>query len=233
MKNYLLVLYFFLFSLSNSIAQSDVMIQDRLFKSQPQSAFVVSLERTGIKDKDMVKEWESYLKEFDSKVDFDKDAKMYVSEDAQVTAISNGPLQVFMRKNNLSDQQTEFSVWIKDANGNFVGSNASDAKESMASQWVLNYAINIKRNQIKELLDDMEDDLESITDDKEDLDDDIKSREEEIKDLREDIKDEEEKIKEAKKELPGVEEKLRAQTAEVEKLKRTLQELESRKKEMN
>lgn len=231
MKPHLITIYLLVFSFAMSMAQSDVIVQDRLFRTESHHAFVVSVERSGIKDKDIEKMWKSYLKNFDTKPKFDKDAKMYVAEDAQVSKISNAPLQVFMRKNNLSDAQTEFTVWLKDSNGNFVGSAASDAKKDMASQWVLNYAIYIKRNQVEELLDDKEDDLRSLEKEKEKLDKEIKSGEKEIEKLREDIEDEEKTIREAKEELPEVEKKLNTQRSEVEKLKRTMEELESRSKQ--
>jgi len=229
MKNYLLSFTLFLVFLSSVWSQSEVIIQKRIFKSDPQTAFVVSVEREGVKDKDIDKMWKSYLKNFDTKPDFDKESELSVAEEAMVSKISNGPLKIFMRKNNVSKVQTEFTIWIKDSNNQFVGSAASDANTDITSQWVLDYAICIKRHQKEEILEELEDDLKSLEKEKKKLDKEVKSAQKAIEKMRDKIEDEEKDIREAKEELPEVSRELSSKKMEVDLIRKELEQLRKRK----
>ena len=212
---------------TSTLAQSEVFIQKRLFKSEPKSSFVVSVERSDVKEKDIEDIWKDYVKNFDSKPDFDKDQNLSISEDVNLPELSSGGLHIFMRKNTLPEDQMEFAIWIKSANDGFIGGD--HPKVAFAKQWVLEYALNVKRYQITERLEEKVDDLEDLQDDREDLVDDIADSKKEIEKLRDDIEKEEKKIVEAENELPELESTLQEVQKRVNILKAQLKEVEARK----
>jgi len=219
-----------------TFAQSEVLVQKRLFKIEPQHAFTFSVERSDVKDKEIVKMWNSYLKNFNSKPDFDKDLQMEVAEEVQIEKISSDPLRIYMRKSNISDAQTEFVVWLQNSKGNFIGNESTDGDIRMAKQWVLEYGICIKRHQITERLEENQDDLESLVKDKEKLTEKLEDSQEEIEDLKKeieklkkDIEKEKENIDEVNEELPEVEAEIKKKQTEVDKFNRQLQELKALK----
>jgi hypothetical protein len=226
MKHILTGFFSFLFILS-SIAQSEVLVQKRLFQNEPQYAFVTSLERSEIKDKDIDEMWEDYLDEFNSKPDFNKDLQMEVAEEVEIGDIASESITVYMRKTNVSGSQTEFVIWMQNKNGVFIGGESTSNVIPSARQWVLGFPISIKRKHITEQLEESQDDLEDLMDDKEDLTDDLEDARKEIEDLKQDIEKEEEKISEVEKKLPEVEADLKKKQIEVDKLKKELRDLEA------
>lgn len=222
----LAILILVILTTSTSVfSQIEVLEQKRQFTSGLKTAFVFSAERQELKDGEIEDAWEDYVEDYNGNLDFDKETKMYVAEETEISSISQNPLHVFMRMSNISKGQTEFAIWLRQNDGSFLQSESSKPNAQSAKSWVKEFARQLIRMNLEEVLDEMEDELDDLVDDKEDLEEDLKSAKENIEKYQKKIEDEKEEIEEITNELPQLKIKVSSKQAEVNNVRSRLDAL--------
>ena len=168
------------------------------------NAYGVSLE--GVGSKEAIKNWESFIKEYDAKTKKDKKQDLYVSENVQIPSIGKNPVDVYaMFSGDKSD--TEVSVWFDTGSG-YVNSidmeQQSEAAEAIVSEFSL--------KALKESAMNNEEDQKKVA---KNLEGDLKKMQKNEDDLRKEISKAQENILKWEKELAQNEDDMAAKKKEI------------------
>lgn len=154
------------------------------------NAFNVNLE--GVSSKDAIKNWESFVKDYDAKTKKDKKQDLYVSENVQIPSIGKNPVDLYaMFSGDKSD--TEVSIWFDTGSG-YVNSIDMESQSEAANAIVTEFAMRA----LKESAINMEEEEKKIA---KDLDGDLKKMQDKEDDLRKEISKAQENILKWEKEL--------------------------------
>lgn len=193
MKNTLVII---ICLLAFGTMNAQVMQKEAVMSLGSQNAFYINLDGA---DEGLAEDvWKNYLKEY-GKVKKNRKADELLCEECNITLISGATLQVYLKLDEGREMTTAYAYF--DNGSSFItAENDPEAAESI-EKFIHNYSLEVKKEVIKEQLEDEEDTLK-------DFNKDLAKLEKENKKLHEEIKKAEDKIRESEE---GIEKNLRAQ----------------------
>ncbi|WP_020538087.1 hypothetical protein [Lewinella cohaerens] len=171
--------------------------------------------------------WEDFSKDFyGTRAKYDRRNKEYFSDDAEIAAIGKGnTIDIYTSiEDKGKDQGSELSMWI-DLGGAYLAANTHADRYLEAEKMLIRFGLEVAKENVRmqikaqeKALDDLEDDLKKLGNDKERLERDIVKAQEAIARAEEEIKtnDQSQSDKEAE---------IKAQQELIEATKRKLKDL--------
>ena len=155
MKN-AFILFAFILIASSTFAQTAEKKAINLQKTMTQgnhNAFVINLD--GIPKKDAEKEWKDFTKSIKAKSKQDRKTKLWLSDDAEISSISNNTVDMYADVRYESSTVSSVYVWF-DLGGAYL-SSATHSEEGVAAKKMLqNFTVSVYQNQAKDVLKKLE-----------------------------------------------------------------------------
>jgi len=208
MKN-AFILFAFILIASSTFAQTaekkaiNLPNIDELEKTMTQgnhNAFVINLD--GIPKKDAEKEWKDFTKSIKAKSKQDRKTKLWLSDDAEISSISNNTVDMYADVRYESSTVSSVYVWF-DLGGAYL-SSATHSEEGVAAKKMLqNFTVSVYQNQAKDVLKQEENTLSDF--------------EKDLKKLEKNNKEYHKKIEEAKELIAKMEKNIEVNIIDQEK----------------
>lgn len=210
MKKYLLIM---LLGFSTLMFGQEIVEQERTMSKGLHNGFY--LEIPGAERKQAQNIWKDYLKEFAKKVKDKNDE--YYTEEARVPLINgNGALTIYAEIKEGRGQSTLYT-WV-DLGGAYLNSIDHQTQYEGLVQFLEDYFYLVRKDVVKEELEDAEDVLKDIQKELDKLKDKNEDYHKDIEDAQKKIREAEDKIAKNLKEQDDVRIKLEKQRRDVEKI---------------
>ncbi|QLH30487.1 MAG: hypothetical protein HWD63_14580 [Candidatus Parvibacillus calidus] len=145
------------------------------------NALTVSLTDISVSDAEKV--WKDFAKTFGGKIKYNKKEKEYFVDDASVPSVSTNTIDLYSKAEKVGTE-VAYSVWF-DLGGGYLSSTSNAAMYSNAVSFMKDFLREVERFKINEQLkiemkslEKLNDNLKSLTRDKEGYEKDIKKAEE-------------------------------------------------------
>ncbi len=214
-------LILFLCSFFPLLASAQVTESVKAMSQGSNNALSVSLADISVSDAEKV--WKDFAKTFSSKIKYNKKEKEYFVDDASVPSVSPNTIDLYSKAEKVGNE-VAFSVWF-DLGGGYLSSASNAAMYSNAVSFMKDYMKEVERFKINEqlkvemkALDKLNDNLKSLTRDKDGYEKDIKKAEDKITESRA-------KIEQNVKDQANKQTEINTQQAKIDKIKADLQKL--------
>lgn len=234
MKKFFIVGMCILGAFTNSWAQKIVETNSAMSQG---SNNALTVDLPGVKAKEAMKEWESYVKQFDGKTKSDKKTGEIFSDNAKMKAINgNNTIDIYAKAVDNSTGAT-LSVWF-DLGGAFLSSREHAQNYPAAEQIVQKFSLGVSRGLIEEELKaevkkqkELEEQYKDLSKEKDKMEKNIKERENDIEDYKKKIEKAKADIEKTKGDIQTNVGKQKDKQKEVDDQKEVVKKVESKLKE--
>ncbi|MEM9820840.1 MAG: hypothetical protein AAF985_07200 [Bacteroidota bacterium] len=168
----------------------EVKMGDRSMSKGSQNSYTVILASS--EKKELEKSWSKFMKEYKGKTKRDKKTDEHMTDNAQISSMSDNTVDVYTRFQELGNE-TQMTVWF-DLGGAFVTANGHPEASATAQNILVSFAKTVDKKNVEELLK-----LEEKNQKK--VEGELKKNEKELKKLEKDIENYQKKIKEAEEKI--------------------------------
>ena len=164
----------------------NIKVGERSMSNGSQNSYTVMLASSS--KKDMEKAWSKFMKEYKGKTKRDKKTDEYLTDNAEISSMSDNTVDVYCRLQDLGNE-TQMTVWF-DLGGAYVNADAHPEASSTAQNMLMSFAKTVDKKNVEELLK-----VEEKSQKK--LEGEMKKNGKELKKLEKDIENYKKKIAEA------------------------------------
>lgn len=203
------------------LATAQVTESSKVMSQGSNNALTVSLTDISVSDAEKV--WKDFAKTFGGKIKYNKKEKEYFVDDASVPSVSTNTIDLYSKAEKVGTE-VAYSVWF-DLGGGYLSSTSNAAMYSNAVSFMKDFLREVERFKINEQLkiemkslEKLNDNLKSLTRDKEGYEKDIKKAEEKITESKA-------KIEQNIKDQASKQSEINAQQSKIDKIKSDLSKL--------
>lgn len=204
------------------LTRSQVFESDEAMVNGTQSAFIVTLETNDAKLAEKV--WKNFMKDYGGKTKGVKGGKEDLTSGAEIVGINGvNPINVYSRTAASVEGNVEMIVWF-DLGDEYLASNRRTQYEE-AEKMLLKYALECKKEQTQNELDDAEKKLKALENDMDKLKRQNNSYHKDIEDAEKKIEQAKENIVKNDEQQVDTHQKIDLQKELLEEIKRRLSDL--------
>lgn len=219
MKQFFLSSIIFMFFLSFASAQVKTTLKEenRTCSKGSQPALVLNIPNTSA---DKVRDtWESFIKSYKGKTDYNKKDKEVFTDDALIKEMSENTVDIIARIDE-TEKGSELTVWFN-LGVTFLSQKEFSKQFDVARKLLEKFSDKLSADLLEELLKEQEKILKKLEGDYKDLERDEEKRKKDIVDYKETIRKMEENIKKAEEDIKiKIEEKAKKKTEVDEQTKK-------------
>lgn len=211
MKQFFLSAIIFMFFLSFASAQVKTTLKEesRTCSKGSQPALVLNIPNTSA---DKVRDtWESFIKSYKGKTDYNKKDKEIFTDDALIKEMSENTVDIIARVDE-TEKGSELTVWFN-LGVTFLSQKEFSKQFDVARKLLEKFSDKLSADLLEELLKEQEKILKKLEGDYKDLERDEEKRKKDIVDYKDTIRKMEENIKKAEEDIKiKIEEKAKKKT---------------------
>lgn len=213
------------------ISGLEVVEETRSMSKGSYNALVLKL--TGTTEKEVLKEWSRFVKDYGGKTKYDKKGGEYFTDNATVKEMSDNTIDIYM-KVTPSGEDLILSAWFN-LGVTYLSSNEHPDRYPAAEEMMKTFSLNVSAAMIEADLKLKEQELKDLEKEQKDLEKDKANREKDIASYEETIRKMETNIDTAKTDIEENEKqqgeqkkKIDEKRIEIEEIKRLLNKVQSK-----
>ncbi len=212
----------FIFALSASFAFGQLIKEGK--NSMSKGTYnSLSMELRKTVQKDVLKEWEKFVKQYKGKVEKEKKSTEILANNSVIKAMGDNDLDIYADVKQVGEN-TELTVWF-DLGGAFLSSNEHPQKYAVAENLIMDFALTVSKGILEDQLKEEEKVLKAFENEQKKLVKDKERYEKDIEDCKATITERENDIVKNKSEQKSKKEEIEAQMERVKAVKAKIDKL--------